>query len=35
MTDGRRQERRDIRAAIIFGVVAAALELGVLVYFLP
>ena len=25
--------RRDIRAAIIFGIVAAALELGVLLYF--
>jgi hypothetical protein len=25
--------RRDIRAAIIFGVVAATLELGVLLYF--
>jgi hypothetical protein len=25
--------RRDLRAAIIFGLVAAALELGALVYF--
>jgi hypothetical protein len=25
--------RRDIRAAIIFGVIAASVELGVLIYF--
>jgi hypothetical protein len=25
--------RRDLRAALIFGIVAAALELGVLLYF--
>jgi len=27
------QTKRDIRAAIIFGVVAATLEMGVLLYF--
>jgi hypothetical protein len=25
--------RRDIRAAVIFGVIAATIELGVLIYF--
>ena len=34
MTEDPQQTRRDIRAAIVFGVVAAALELGVLVYFM-
>jgi hypothetical protein len=33
MNDEQRQERRDLRAAIIFGVVAASLELALLVYF--
>jgi hypothetical protein len=33
MTDERHQERRDIRAAVIFGVVAASLEIGLLLYF--
>jgi hypothetical protein len=33
MTDDRRQERRDIRAAVIFGVVAASVEIGLLLYF--
>jgi hypothetical protein len=28
------QTRRDIRAAVIFGVVAATLEMAVLLYFL-
>jgi hypothetical protein len=27
------QTRRDLRAALIFGVVAASIELGVLLYF--
>lgn len=27
------QTRRDLRVAIIFGVVAASLELGILIYF--
>lgn len=27
------QTRRDIRTAVIFGVVAATIELGVLIYF--
>jgi hypothetical protein len=33
MKEDREQTRRDIRAALIFGVVAAALELGALIYF--
>jgi hypothetical protein len=28
-----RQTRRDLRAALIFGVVAATIELGALLYF--
>ena len=28
-----RQSRRDLRAAILFGIVAATLELGALIYF--
>jgi hypothetical protein len=31
--EDQRQTRRDLRAALIFGVVAAALELGALLYF--
>ena len=31
--DDHRQTRRDIRTAIIFGIVAASLELGALLYF--
>jgi hypothetical protein len=27
------QTRRDIRAAVIFGIIAASIELGVLIYF--
>ena len=34
MTEDPQQTRRDIRAAIVFGMVAAALELGALVYFM-
>jgi hypothetical protein len=33
MTDESKQTRRDIRRAIIFGVVAATLEMAVLLYF--
>jgi hypothetical protein len=33
MREDPQRTRRDIRAAIIFGVVAATLELGVLLYF--
>jgi hypothetical protein len=33
MKEDRERTRRDIRAALIFGVVAAALELGALIYF--
>ena len=33
MTEDDRRTRRDIRTAIIFGVVAATIELGVLLYF--
>jgi hypothetical protein len=31
--EDQRQTRRDIRAAVIFGVVAATIELAVLLYF--
>jgi len=31
--EDHRQTRRDLRVAIIFGIVAASLELGVLIYF--
>ncbi|MEO7455708.1 MAG: hypothetical protein ABIY52_05555 [Gemmatimonadaceae bacterium] len=31
--EDQEQTRRDIRAAIIFGVVAATLELGAILYF--
>ena len=34
MKEDERQTRRDIRAAIIFGVVAASIELGVILYFM-
>jgi hypothetical protein len=33
MKENPRQTRRDLRAALIFGLVAAALELGALLYF--
>ena len=31
--EDHRQTRRDLRVAIIFGIVAASVELGVLIYF--
>lgn len=31
--EDQRQTRRDIRAALVFGIVAAALELAALLYF--
>jgi hypothetical protein len=31
--EDQRQTRRDLRAALIFGLVAATIELGVLLYF--
>lgn len=31
--EDQRQTRRDLRTAVIFGVVAATLELGALIYF--
>jgi hypothetical protein len=31
--EDHRRTRRDIRAAIVFGIVAATLELAVIVYF--
>ena len=34
MREDQGQTRRDIRAAIIFGVVAATIEMAVLLYFL-
>ena len=33
MTENHDHTRRDLRAALIFGLVAAALELGALLYF--
>jgi hypothetical protein len=33
MQEDQDQTRRDIRAAIIFGVIAATIEMGVLLYF--
>jgi hypothetical protein len=33
VTEDPRRTRRDIRAALIFGIVAATLELGALLYF--
>ena len=31
--EDERQTRRDLRAALVFGIVAAAIELGVILYF--
>ena len=33
MSDDHNRTRRDIRAAVIFGIIAATLEMGVLLYF--
>jgi hypothetical protein len=33
LREDERQTRRDLRAALIFGVVAATIELGALLYF--
>jgi hypothetical protein len=33
MTEDHERTRKDIRAAVIFGVIAATLELGVRLYF--
>jgi hypothetical protein len=33
LEEDQQRTRRDIRAAVIFGVVAATIELGVLLYF--
>jgi hypothetical protein len=33
LKEDERQTARDLRAAIIFGIVAASIELGVLLYF--
>ena len=33
LKEDERQTGRDLRAAIIFGIVAASIELGVLIYF--
>jgi len=33
LEEDQRQTRRDLRAALVFGVVAATLELGALLYF--
>ena len=32
--EDERQTRRDLRAALIFGIVAATIEIGVLLYFM-
>jgi hypothetical protein len=32
--EDERQTRRDVRAALIFGIVAATIELGVILYFM-
>ena len=34
LKEDHRRTRRDIRAAIIFGIVAATLELAALIYFM-
>ena len=34
LKEDQRQTRRDLRAALVFGIVAATIELGVIVYFL-
>ncbi len=34
MSEDQRRTARDIRAAIIFGVVAATLEMAVIIYFM-
>ena len=33
MPEDPRQTRRDLRTALIFGIVAATIEVGVLIYF--
>lgn len=33
VTEDLRQTRRDVRAAVVFGIVAATVELGILLYF--
>lgn len=32
--EDERQTRRDLRAALIFGIVAATIEIGVILYFM-
>ena len=34
LKDEERQTRRDLRAALVFGIVAATIELGVILYFM-
>ena len=34
LQEDQAQTRRDLRAAIIFGIVAAAIELGAILYFI-
>jgi hypothetical protein len=34
LKEDERQTRRDIRAALVFGIVAATIELGVILYFI-
>ena len=33
LKEDERQTRRDLRAALVFGIVAATIELGVILYF--
>jgi hypothetical protein len=32
--EDERQTRRDLRAALVFGIVAATIEIGVILYFM-
>jgi hypothetical protein len=34
LKEDERQTRRDVRAALVFGIVAATIELGVILYFM-
>ncbi|HKP15715.1 MAG TPA: hypothetical protein VJT85_06610 [Gemmatimonadaceae bacterium] len=34
LKEDERQTRRDLRAALVFGIVAATIELGVVLYFM-
>lgn len=34
LKEDQRQTRRDLRAALVFGIVAATIELGIILYFM-